>query len=266
MGNGYGFGQTQHLPVRQGLVIVLAQSITLFLFASTSLEHFLASHGLPTFPLVPVSSSQAVIGAILGISLFKGADIRYNVLGGISLGWVATPVFAGVIAFFLLFFVENVFDQQVSKQVHYRIDSVVVHELFHNGVQDDGLESMEGIVITNAMKIKHDLEEKTNLSEDEISKIMDLSLLGSWVIDPGVIADEVDSHWLSVGQMKALRSISGEQFDHSWQLFRALSETSDQWKLKPDTKVNKLANKELNKKRSYLERLFRVEDAFTYDE
>ena len=39
-----------------GLVVVLASSITLFLFASQGLYDFLTSHNLPAFPLVPVSS------------------------------------------------------------------------------------------------------------------------------------------------------------------------------------------------------------------
>ncbi len=42
------------------LVVVLAQAIVLFLFASARLESWLSAHGLPAFPLVPVSSSQAV--------------------------------------------------------------------------------------------------------------------------------------------------------------------------------------------------------------
>jgi len=44
-------------------VVVIAHSIVLFLFSSEGLEHLLASAGLPTIPLVPVSSSQAVVSA-----------------------------------------------------------------------------------------------------------------------------------------------------------------------------------------------------------
>ncbi|MEE8264979.1 MAG: inorganic phosphate transporter, partial [Acidiferrobacterales bacterium] len=63
-------------------VVVIAHSIVLFLFASQGLEHLLASAGLPTIPLVPVSSSQAVIGAVVGIGLLRGGrEIRWRVLG-----------------------------------------------------------------------------------------------------------------------------------------------------------------------------------------
>ena len=53
-------------------VVVISHSIVLFLFASEGLEYLLASNGLPTIPLVPVSSSQAVIGAVVGIGLMRG--------------------------------------------------------------------------------------------------------------------------------------------------------------------------------------------------
>jgi len=53
-------------------LFTLSSTEQLFLFASQGLEQFLASYGLPTIPLVPVSSSQAVVGAVLGIAILKG--------------------------------------------------------------------------------------------------------------------------------------------------------------------------------------------------
>ncbi len=71
---------------------------------------------MPRIPLVPVSSSQVIIGAILGIGLLKGVqNMRFNILGTISLGWLATPLITGVIAFFSLFFVSNVFKLEVQQ-------------------------------------------------------------------------------------------------------------------------------------------------------
>ena len=95
-------------------VVVMAHSLVLFLFASQGLEQFLASHGLPTIPLVPVSSSQAVVGAVLGIGILKGGrGIRWRVLGSTGGGWIATPLVAGILCFVGLFFLQNVFDQTV---------------------------------------------------------------------------------------------------------------------------------------------------------
>ena len=95
-------------------VVVMSHSIVLFLFASQGLESFLASYGLPTIPLVPVSSSQAVVGAVLGIAILKGGrGVKWRVLGGSGAGWVVAPAIAGIVCFIGLYFLQNVFDQKV---------------------------------------------------------------------------------------------------------------------------------------------------------
>lgn len=96
-------------------VAVISHSIVLFIFASRGLEALLANNGLPTIPLVPVSSSQAVVGSVVGIAILQGiAGIRWRVLGNIVVGWIATPVLAGIICFVGLFFLQNVFNQVVK--------------------------------------------------------------------------------------------------------------------------------------------------------
>jgi len=256
-----GGGLVRLSPI-SALVVVLAQSITLFLFASERLEHLLASLGLPTFPLVPVSSSQAVIGAIVGISLFKGAGIRYRVLGNISLGWIATPVLAGVVAFLLLFFMDNVFDQKVSRSVEYRFDSAVVEELSKRGIVDVGLESFHSRSFTNAVGLKRDLEKTTGLAANELATVLALTQVGRWKIDPGLIAREVDTHWITPGQLDALRALSGREYEHFWQFQEGLASGSPQWQKRTQSTVNKIWNKELEIKLSFLERVFQAgEDA-----
>lgn len=95
-------------------VAVWSHSIVLFAFSSQSLESWLIGHGLPTLPLVPVSSSQAIVGAVIGMGLLKGGKgIRWKMVGGITLGWITTPVIAGVASFVCLFVAQNVFLQQV---------------------------------------------------------------------------------------------------------------------------------------------------------
>ena len=95
-------------------IVVVSQGIVLILFASKSLESFLISHGLPSIPLVPVSSTQAIIGAVIGIGIAKGGQgIRWSIMGKIAIGWVITPIISAVMCFTALFFLENVFNQQV---------------------------------------------------------------------------------------------------------------------------------------------------------
>ena len=95
-------------------VAVWAHSLVLFLFASQGLEQFLTSHGLPALPLVPVSSSQAIVGAVVGMGLLKGGhNIRWRTVGGIVGSWVTTPIFACLLSFICLFILQNVFQQTV---------------------------------------------------------------------------------------------------------------------------------------------------------
>ncbi len=95
-------------------IVVLASSIVLFLFASQGLKNFLVGHNLPSFPLVPVSSSQSIVGGVIGIGLAKGGhNLNLKILGKISLGWIATPLIGAAVAFVALFIVQNVFGQVV---------------------------------------------------------------------------------------------------------------------------------------------------------
>jgi inorganic phosphate transporter, PiT family len=96
------------------LVVVLAQSLVLLMFSSKGLQHLLQAVGLPGLPLVPVSSSQAIIGAIFGVGMIKGGrTVNYKILGKIAMGWVLTPLSAAAFSFIALFFMQNVFEMQV---------------------------------------------------------------------------------------------------------------------------------------------------------
>lgn len=96
------------------LIVVLSSSFVLFLFASVSLQNFLISLNLPSLPLVPVSSSQAVVGAVIGIGLAKGdKNINFGKLRKISLGWLLTPTMSLILSYISLFFMQNVFMQSV---------------------------------------------------------------------------------------------------------------------------------------------------------
>ncbi|HMA59867.1 MAG TPA: inorganic phosphate transporter [Halanaerobiales bacterium] len=96
------------------LIVVLSSSTVLFIFASEGLRSILLSLGLPPLPLVPVSGSQAVVGAVMGIGLAKGGrNVNYKLLGKIGLGWILTPLMALIIAYIALFFMQNVFMHQV---------------------------------------------------------------------------------------------------------------------------------------------------------
>jgi PiT family inorganic phosphate transporter len=114
------------LSSEAALVVVLAQSLVLFIFSSTWLSDLFVNIGLPPIPMVPVSSSQVIVGCILGIGLYKGArNINFKVLGEIGLAWVISPVASGILTFFLLFFMKNIFTINVGTKVDQIIDSAV---------------------------------------------------------------------------------------------------------------------------------------------
>lgn len=99
-----------------GWVVVMAQALVLLVFSSQWLQRAVSVVGLH-IPLVPVSSSQAVVGAVCGIALAQGVkgarQIRLAVLRNIAIGWVSTPAIAAGISYIALYIVQNVFEQQV---------------------------------------------------------------------------------------------------------------------------------------------------------
>ncbi len=110
--------QIMELSSDAALVVVLAQAFVLFIFSSSAFSSFIERTGLPPFPMVPVSSTQVIIGSIIGIGLYKGArNINFRIVGDIAKGWVLTPVASGLTAFFSLFFVKNIFNINVGTAI-----------------------------------------------------------------------------------------------------------------------------------------------------
>jgi inorganic phosphate transporter, PiT family len=105
------------LSSEAALVVVLAQSLVLFIFSSSGLSALFVRIGLPAIPMVPVSSSQVIVGCILGIGIYKGArNINFKMLGEIGIGWITSPVASGLLAFLSLFLMKNVFGLDVGSR------------------------------------------------------------------------------------------------------------------------------------------------------
>jgi PiT family inorganic phosphate transporter len=95
-------------------IVVFSHSIVLFLFASQGISNILNSFNLPSIPLVPVSSSQAIVGAVIGIGLLKGGkEVKWDIASKIAVGWVVLPIIAALISFAVLFVIQNIFNQTV---------------------------------------------------------------------------------------------------------------------------------------------------------
>ncbi|MBC7960111.1 MAG: inorganic phosphate transporter [Vallitaleaceae bacterium] len=83
-----------HLSPIAGLLVVISVSLTAYFYALIG---------------IPVSTSQAVVGAIVGIGLKTGIKtIHFKTLKKILFGWIGTPTAAGLISFLLSIYVHRV--------------------------------------------------------------------------------------------------------------------------------------------------------------
>ncbi|MCD6372622.1 MAG: anion permease [Thermococcus sp.] len=51
---------------------------------------------------LPVSSGQAIVGAISGLGIYKGERVNKKLLLDIAKSWIKAPLFAGLLAFFII--------------------------------------------------------------------------------------------------------------------------------------------------------------------
>jgi PiT family inorganic phosphate transporter len=237
-------------------VVVIAHSIVLFLFASQGLEHMLANAGLPTIPLVPVSSSQAVVGAVVGLGLMRGGrDVDWRLVGNIAAGWVTTPLISGVVCFFALFFLQNVFNQQVYQEVHYALSESALAELEKQFPDTVELKALEGREFRSARDFDEAVEATGYAGAAPEARLRDYAQLSHMFIDPEDLFS-LDRHWLSSGQVAAIEELAGREFSHRWQLARELAVRSPEWSRRDEQAVNRLYNKELDRKLEYVYRMF----------
>jgi PiT family inorganic phosphate transporter len=237
-------------------VVVIAHSIVLFLFASQTLEHWLARSGMPTIPLVPVSSSQVVVGAVIGIGLLKGGKgIRWRVLSKIASGWVTTPIIACIVCFISLFFLQNVFNQKIYEDAPYLLSGPALEYLERSGIDVDPLASLHGVHFAGLKSFKQALEGKAGLDRSTTAEILQVARLEYIKIDPARL-DKLDELSLDDSQKAAVRRLAGQSFDYPWMLADALSKQSPAWRIRPETTVNKIFNRDIVEKRQELYRVF----------
>ena len=210
-----------------GLIVVLAESLVLFLFGSKALHDWLLSHGLPTIPLVPVSSSQAVVGGVLGIALAKGGrNIQFGVLGKISVGWILTPIIAGIFAFFSLFVVQNVFNQPVFTETRFFFNEQSLQRIHEAGIEID-LENLKDADFQNEKQLRKYLRTNFSLSRIEMEKIHEMGNVIDIRIPENIRKSTLRR--FSKKNQQIVKSLSGSKFLYKWQL------TDDLYKhIKPD--------------------------------
>ncbi len=239
-------------------VVVLSQSVVLFIFASEGLEYFLASHGLPTIPLVPVSSTQAVVGAVIGIGLYKKAarNIDWTVFLRIMCGWVITPIITAVVCFISLYFMKNLFDQPVYTPRTYKISAGVLNELKENGISDPDLKELIGKSFSSGKAIVSAIEEHKELTNKQELIVLKYAEVVKIKIDKEkipMLSDKIFS-----AQEKAdLAALSDKEFHYRWEVEDALVQQNKAWQPKPDTVLNKKINNEISQQYKLIESVFK---------
>jgi PiT family inorganic phosphate transporter len=87
-------GDIVRLDAFMAFITVLSLSVTVWIYALIG---------------VPVSTTQAVVGAVLGFGMIKGAHtVNFKTLAKISIGWFFTPIFGGFFAA-LFYFISNLY-------------------------------------------------------------------------------------------------------------------------------------------------------------
>ena len=224
-----GAGITEMSPVA-AFVAVLSNAVVLFLFASEGLRAFLLGHGLPAFPLVPVSSSQAIVGSVIGIALVKGGrGIRWRMIGEIAGAWIATPVVAIVISFISLFILQNVFQQKTYIPVEYQLTAEAEQRILKAGIGTDALTELRGETYPSAKQFRKAVSQRTNLNAGQLNIVMSATEIEPIVLTfPAV--NRINNPSITADQKKAALGLVGKAFTHRWQLEAALAERSPDWR------------------------------------
>ncbi|MED5515672.1 MAG: inorganic phosphate transporter, partial [SAR324 cluster bacterium] len=237
-------------------VAVMSHSIVLFLFASERLEQLLANMSLPTIPLVPVSSSQAVVGAVVGIGMLQGGrEIHWPRIYGIAKGWVITPLISCILCFVGLYFLQNVFQQTVQRDSNYELSHSVLEKFQKEGIETSGLHELTGKVFRSSAELVRAVKDKVNLSSKQGLQVVEYSLQINLIVSEEKIA-YLDKKVLSSKQMAALSKLKGQTYNFPWQLGDALSEISPEWIVSGGGLKDKLHDRDIKQKLAYLYRIF----------
>lgn len=229
------------------LIAILAGSLVLFLFASRGLYSFLLNHGLPTIPIVSVSSTHVIVGAILGIGLAKGGkNVRYGVLGKMVLTWIIAPLITALVSFILLFIMQNVFEQKVQEDTHYVFNRHTLTQIEAEGYELSLLSTVNGRNYDTERQIYNELKAHKELKRPDIVKIIEISELYPLRVSIESLHKNRHHTAFSKGQLEILKQLEGGRFDHKWQLKNELEKHAEfTLILEPKNRIEKNYNKEL---------------------
>lgn len=229
------------------LVALLTETIVLFLFSSRGLHDLLVSLGLPPIPLVPISSTQVIVGAVIGIGLAKGGrNIRYNVLGKVTLAWIAAPTMAFLFSFVALFITQNVFELEVRHPLTYSVDKSAVKEIGRRGIDTNKLSFVNLRTFKTEMEIYRELTFEDAYPPEQAREIISISENHPLLVKLELLQKRGLDKRLSPEQLEALSQLEGRRFKRKWNLAQALAQ-DPAWQLleKPENRAEETRNARL---------------------
>jgi len=242
-------------------VVVVSQSLVLFVFSSATLGNVLSDLGLPRIPLIPVSSSQAVVGAVIGVGLSHGLrgarQVKWRILGGIASGWVSTPLMSAVVCFLLLFVFQNVFRQEVYRPFTYELSAAVQEELEPYGITFSDPGALVEERFAKPAEVLRALDGHGRFRISQKLLIVRMALIDPVEITAQGLRTFSDSR-ITDAQKEALERLAGRRFTHAWQLEGALAAESDHWRHLPPSRANRHANRLLDSLQAAVREHFRA--------
>ena len=247
-----------HLSPITALIVLLAQAIVLFLFASRGLHEAFLKLGIPPIPLVPVSSTQVVVGAVVGIGLVKGGkNLKLNILGRISMGWILAPLMAFFFSFIALFIIQNVFEQEVMQNLKYSFNSTTVREIRAQNLSEGALALVNGRTFHSQQEIYNELSSFHSFTKPEILKIIDIVEVYPLKIDSSLLYKRGLHKRFSTEQLESLKSLEERSFKHKWSLKKTLwGKPGWDFVAEPHTELEALHNQKLDAALDLLYRSF----------
>lgn len=242
------------------LVAVLAESLVLFLFSSKGLHTLCIKAGLPAIPLVPVSASQIIVGSILGIGLAKGGkNLKFTILGRISIGWVVAPLLAFFFSFVTLFIVQNVFEQLVHLPAKYVFNQSTLMQMRKEGVDIDRLYMVNGRTYEQERVLYLTLKNEAGMSRQTSFNIIRTAEVSRIKVSLDLVKLRRVENQLTELQLRDLSRLDKKTYNHQWELKNALQKL-DSWELikTPITPLDREKNRQMASKMDMLCRLFSI--------
>ncbi|MFB9884851.1 inorganic phosphate transporter [Balneatrix alpica] len=240
-------------------VVVCAHSLVLFLFSSQTLQKWLIGLHLPALPLVPVSSTQAIIGAVVGIGLLRGGrGLNWRLLGRLGSSWALTPLVACLLAIIGLFLLQNLFHQDIARQERYVLNRQTLHYLSQQGWQTEPLQRLSEVPFNSSQRLVEQVERLQPLNDEQRRQLLYASYEGVFYLNAHKVGN-LDLNWYSQAQWQALSQLAGRRFSYRWQLEQALMEQSPAWRPGNGEGLGRFANQERQAKLQQIFRVFEVE-------